>query len=73
MTTTKYLGFIISPEGIRVDPAKVEVISAWKEPKTVVGVQSFLGFCNFYRQFIKGYSKIAKPLNCLTRKEVPFE
>src|SRR5699024_12590761 len=39
---------------------------------TVRGIQSFLGFCNFYRRFIKDYSRIAKPLNCLTRKDVSF-
>ena len=71
-TETKFLGFIIGTEGVRVDPAKIEVIEAWQQPNTMRGVQSFLGMCNFYRRFIKNYSKIAKPLHRLTRKEVPF-
>ena len=45
---TKYLGFIIGTDGIRVDLQKVEVIKNWKPLSTVKGIQSFLGFCNFY-------------------------
>jgi hypothetical protein len=63
---TKYLGFIISTEGIEVDPEKIAVIQNWQSPTTVKGVQSFLGFCNFYRYFIKEYRRIARPLNRLT-------
>ncbi len=48
VTRTKYLGFIISTDSIEVDPSKTEVVRNWKEPKTVKGIQSFLGFCNFY-------------------------
>jgi hypothetical protein len=44
VTRTKYLGFIISTDGIEVDPAKIEAIKYWKEPISVKGVQSFLGF-----------------------------
>ena len=70
---TKYLGFIISTNGIEVDPEKTAVIEQWEPPRTVRGVQSFLGFCNFYRRFIKNYGRIAKPLNRLTRKNWPFK
>jgi hypothetical protein len=69
---TKYLGFIISTDGIETDLEKTSVIDQWEEPRTVKGVQSFLGFCNFYRRFIKAYGRIAKPLNRLTRKDQPF-
>ena len=48
VTQTKYLGFILTTEGIEVDPEKTQVIHNWKVPNTVRGVQSFLGFCNFY-------------------------
>jgi len=72
VTRTKYLGFILTTDGIEVDPEKSAVICNWAVPTTVRGVQSFLGFCNFYRRFIKDYSRIAKPLNHLTRKDVPF-
>lgn len=68
----EYLGFIVSSNGVKMDSAKVESILAWPTPTTVKQVQSFLGFANFYRRFIKDYSKITKPLTALTRKEVPF-
>jgi hypothetical protein len=69
---TKYLGFIISTDGIQVDPDKIEVIRTWEPPATVKGIQSFLGFCNFYRRFIRDYGRIAKPLSNLVRKDTPF-
>ena len=69
---TKYLGFIISTDGVEADPEKTAAIDQWAPPRTVKGVQSFLGFCNFYRRFIKNYSRIARPLNRLTRKDQPF-
>ncbi|KAI7969145.1 hypothetical protein EIK77_006050 [Talaromyces pinophilus] len=72
ITTTKYLGFIITPKGIQVNPAKVEAVISWKAPTTVVGMQSFLGFCNFYQKFIAEYSQIARPLHRLTRQDIPF-
>jgi hypothetical protein len=46
--TTRYLEFIITPERIKVDPAKINIILKWMTSRTVQGVQSFLGFCNFY-------------------------
>ena len=65
VTRTKYLGFIITTittEGIEVDPEKISVIKKWAVPTTV---SSFLGFCNFYRRFIKNYSGIARgPEHC---------
>jgi transposase InsO family protein len=72
VTKTKYLGFIISTDGIEVDPDKIEVIQTWEPPTTVKGIQSFLGFCNFYRRFIRDYGRIAKPLSNLGRKDIPF-
>ena len=69
---TKYLGFIISTDGIATDPEKTSVIQQWEPPRTVKGVQSFLGFCNFYRRFIKDYGRVARPLNRLVRKDQPF-
>ena len=73
VTRTKYLGFILSTQGVEVDPTKTEVIRQWKVPSTVPGIQSFLGFCNFYRRFIREYGRVARPLNLLTRKDTPFQ
>ena len=70
----KYLGFIISAgEGIKVDPAKVEAIRGWEAPTNVKEVRSFLGFANFYRDFIEEFSDLAAPLTLLTRKDCPFK
>ena len=68
----KFLGFIISDQGIEMDPEKVKSIVEWPTPTNKKEVQSFLGFANFYRKFIHGYSKTAAPLTGLTRNEVPF-
>jgi predicted aspartyl protease len=73
VTETKFLGFVISVNGIAVDPDKVAVVKDWTEPATVKGIQSFLGFCNFYRKFVRNYGRIAKPLNNLTRKGEAFQ
>lgn len=72
VTETKFLGYIVGRDGVRVDPEKVAVVRDWKAPTTVKGVQSFLGFCNFYRKFVKEYGRIARPMTNLTRKTIPW-
>ena len=70
--TIKYLGFILSKDGLKMDPSKVQTIQDWPEPCKVKDVQSFLGFANFYRHFISDYSDIVIPLTQLTRKGIPW-
>lgn len=67
-----FLGYIVSSEGLAPDPKKVQAIEEWPEPTTVKEVQSFLGLINYYRKFIANFSKIAKPMTELTKKEVIF-
>jgi hypothetical protein len=55
-----------------MDLVKVTGVEEWKEPKTVKDIHKFLGFCNFYRRFIQGFSHIAKPLNSLLKKDVKW-
>jgi hypothetical protein len=59
------LGYIISTNGVAVDPNKISAIANWERPTKVKKLQSFLGFCNFYRLFIEDYSRITKPLHQL--------
>ena len=59
----------MSKEGIRTDPKKIEAILQWPVPITVTNVQSFLGLTNYYRRFLKGYAKIARPLTNLISGE----
>jgi hypothetical protein len=68
----EFLGMIVSREGIKIDDSKVKAIREWPTPKTVRGVRSFLGLANFYCRFIEGYAQVARPLNDLTKKNIPF-
>ena len=68
-----FLGHIVSAEGIRVDPVKIEAIVNWKPPQNVTEVRSFLGLAGYYRRFVQGFSVIASSLTRLLRKGVKFE
>src|SRR5690606_11444959 len=72
-TEVEYLGLIVRHNELSMDPTKVEGLANWPTPKNVKQVRQFLGFGNFYRRFIRDYSKIAKPLNDLTGKNNTFE
>ena len=69
----EYLGLIIGYRKIRMDPVKVGGVEGWKPPKNLTELQGFTSFINFYRPFIKGFSKEAKLLNELIKKDTPWE
>ena len=69
----KYLGFILEPGKISMDHEKVAAVEGWETPRSVKDVQAFLGFANFYRRFIKDFSKISAPLTDLTKKTGLFQ
>ncbi|GJU25535.1 putative reverse transcriptase domain-containing protein [Tanacetum coccineum] len=69
----QFLGHVIDSEGIHVDPAKIESIKDWTSPKSPTEIRQFLGLAGYYRRFIEGFSKIAKPMTKLTQKKVKFE
>ncbi|GJY04711.1 putative reverse transcriptase domain-containing protein [Tanacetum coccineum] len=60
-------------QGIHVDPTKIESIKDWASPKSPMEIRQFLGLAGYYRRFIEGFLKIAKPMTKLTQKKVKFE
>ena len=69
----EYLGIMVSENGIEMDVHKIDAIREWPTPKNLKEVQSFMGFCNFYRRFIENYSKIGRALFDLTKKENKYK
>ena len=71
--SVEYLGYILSSSGLTMSDNKVKIIQDWLEPKKVKNIQSFLGFTNFYHQFIFNYSDIVILLTHLTWKDISWK
>nr|GEW06670.1 putative reverse transcriptase domain-containing protein [Tanacetum cinerariifolium] len=69
----QFLGHVINSEGIHVDPTKIESVKDWVSLNSPTEIRQFLGLAGYYRRFIKGFSKIAKPMTKLTQKKIKFE
>nr|GEY71626.1 putative reverse transcriptase domain-containing protein [Tanacetum cinerariifolium] len=69
----QFLGHMIDSRGIYVDPTKIESVKDWASSKTPTEIHQFLGLAGYYRRFIKGFSKISKPMTKLTQKKVIFD
>jgi transposase InsO family protein len=67
-----FVGCVVTPDGLEVDPDKIAKVQEWPVPTSVKEVQSFHGFANYYRQFIRGFSKVAAPLTSLMSKSKEF-
>ena len=65
----KYLGRMVDRHGVRPDPEAVEAVLTWKAPRTDTQLMSFLGFANYYREFIKGYADKVYPMQKLMRNK----
>ncbi|SOV01580.1 uncharacterized protein UDID_18214 [Ustilago sp. UG-2017a] len=68
----EFLGYIIKPTGIEMDPEKVRTVKEWPMPVSIHDIQRFLGFANFYRRFIAHFARIAKPLTSLVKPTERF-
>jgi len=68
-----YLGHVIREDGVKPDPKKIEAVSKFPRPKNTKNIKQFLGLAGYYRRFIPNFSKIAKPLTTLLKKDEPFE
>ena len=73
ITEVKFLGHIVSQEGISIDLAKIDAIIRWERPKNVTKIRSFLGLAGYYRRFVEGFSRIVVPLKKFKRKDVKFD
>ncbi|GJS28767.1 putative reverse transcriptase domain-containing protein [Tanacetum coccineum] len=73
LSKVQFLGHVIDSKGIHVDPAKIEFIKNWTSPKTPTEICQFLGLVGYYRRFIEGFSKIARPMTKLTQKSMKFD
>ena len=67
-----YLGYKLRPEGIAPDENKLVAVRDWKQPENVTKLRYFIGFCAYYRRFIKDFAGIAKPLHQITKKNSRF-
>ncbi|GJS64230.1 putative reverse transcriptase domain-containing protein [Tanacetum coccineum] len=72
ISKVQFLVHVIDSKGIHVDLAKIESIKDWTSPKSPTEIHQFLGLAGYYRRFIEGFSKIAKPMTKLTQKKVKF-
>ena len=70
--SVKFLGHVVSEQGFHMDPEKTQHMQDWLTPKSAKEVYSFLGLCSYYRRFIAGFAKMARPLHTLTEKRTTF-
>jgi hypothetical protein len=72
MEEVTFLSHVLSAEGVVVDSIKIEAVSKWQSPKSVIEIHSFLGLTGYYRQFIENFTKIAKPMTELLKSNTPY-
>ncbi|GKG02775.1 hypothetical protein Tco_0310411, partial [Tanacetum coccineum] len=72
ISIVQFLGHLIDNQGLYVDPAKIEAVKNWASPTTPTEIRQFLGLADYYRRFIKDFSKIAKSLTKLTQKNKKY-
>ena len=63
----RFLGFVVSRDGIRMEEERINAVKKWPEPESIRDIQIFIGFANFYRRFLKGFSRIAAPLTAMLK------
>ena len=69
----EYLGHLITPHGLKTNARLVSAVAKFPQPRNLTELRRFLGMCSYYRRFVPAFSKIASPLQMLTRKDTPFQ
>ncbi|KAF7646964.1 hypothetical protein LDENG_00179580, partial [Lucifuga dentata] len=72
VSSVKFLGYIIESGQVKADPDKIRAVAEWPKPESRKQLQHFLGYANFYRHFIRNYSRVASSLTWLTSPNTPF-
>ena len=70
--SVRYLGHVVSAQGVQADPEKLRAVSHYSPPTDVKSLRSFLGLASYYRRFVPGFSRTAAPLHALTRNGIPY-
>ncbi|XP_049367958.1 uncharacterized protein LOC125832810 [Solanum verrucosum] len=68
LESVAFLGHVVSKDGVRVDPAKIEAVQGWTRPTSPIEIRSFVGLAGYYRRFVQGFPTIATPLTRLTQQ-----
>ena len=68
----KFLGHVVSSDGVLVDPEKIDAVSRWVQPTSVFEIRSFLGLAGYYWRFVQDFARLAAPMTQLTREGVKF-
>lgn len=68
-----FLGYVVSTNGVSIDPQKIKAVVIWKRHTTAMKVRSFLSLVGYYKCFVEDFSKLALPLIAVTRKNAKFQ
>jgi hypothetical protein len=72
LENVSFLGYVVSNDGISIDPSKIEAVVKWERPTDVQEIRSLLELASYYQRFMEGFSKLSGPLTTLTKKNARY-